>query len=117
MKTPIETTAAMPGSVKRLVGLPPRKAHGLKTWPQYLDAILSGAKTFDVRKNDRDFRQGDILHLREWFPEREEWGPRSVTCFVSYILHGPAFGVRKGYCVMALAMPANHSKPNDKAEP
>jgi len=87
-----------------------RKAHTLKILPEFLDPIGNLEKTFEVRKNDRDFQVGDILHLREWLPGGE-WGPRNITCFVTYILHGPRFGIPNGYCVMSIKMPANHVWP------
>jgi len=40
----------------------------LKVWPEYFNAIKSGSKAFEVRRNDRDFRQGVVLKLREWVP-------------------------------------------------
>jgi len=88
-----------------------RKVHVLKLWPQFVDPIAYGRKRFEIRRADRDFRVGDILHLREWFPERGEWGPRNITCFVTYILHGPAFGIEEGFCAMSIEMPANHQWP------
>lgn len=87
-----------------------RKVHVLKTLSRFLDPIGNLDKTFEVRKNDRGFQVGDILHLREWLPPGK-WGPRNITCFVTYILEGPAFGIAKGYCVMAIKMPANHVWP------
>lgn len=42
--------------------------HELKTWPDYFEAVTRGAKTFEVRVNDRDFELGDFLVLREWDP-------------------------------------------------
>ena len=33
--------------------------HELKCWPEYFEAVISGAKTFEVRKNDRDFAVRD----------------------------------------------------------
>lgn len=47
-----------------------QKIHDLKIWPKYFDPVLSGIKTYEVRKNDRDFRFGDRLVLKEWDPER-----------------------------------------------
>src|SRR3954470_11426726 len=40
--------------------------HELKCWPEFYKALVSGEKTFELRKNDRGFRVGDVLWLREW---------------------------------------------------
>jgi ASC-1-like (ASCH) protein len=39
--------------------------HELKIWPEYFTGIKNGCKKHEVRKNDRDFKVGDILYLRE----------------------------------------------------
>ena len=39
------------------------KVHDLKCWAWSFDAIASGEKTADLRKNDRDYHVGDILRL------------------------------------------------------
>jgi hypothetical protein len=39
------------------------KNHELKIDEEYLLAILTGEKTFEIRKNDRDFKTGDIVTL------------------------------------------------------
>lgn len=40
-------------------------AHHLKIMPEYLDAILDGSKTFEIRKNDRGYAVGDVLLLKD----------------------------------------------------
>lgn len=35
--------------------------HRLKIHEQYADAVLNGIKTFEVRKNDRNFKVGDKI--------------------------------------------------------
>ncbi len=45
------------------------KVHELKTWPEPFEAIRRGMKTCEIRKNDRDFKAGDILELVEWDPK------------------------------------------------
>ena len=42
--------------------------HDLKCWPRFFGAIVSGEKTSEFRRNDRDFKRGDRLVLHEWSP-------------------------------------------------
>lgn len=62
-----------------------------------------GRKTFEVRKNDRNFKKGDILILKEWDNEKQEYTGRQMARGVSYILNGSQFGIENGFVVMALA--------------
>lgn len=49
------------------------QTHELKCWPRFFRAIESGEKTFDVRKGeDRVYRKGDWLMLREFNPDNSE---------------------------------------------
>jgi len=41
------------------------KIHDLKITREYFDEVISGNKTFEIRKNDREFMRGDVLLLRE----------------------------------------------------
>ncbi len=78
------------------------KQHELKTLPEFFQAVIDGRKTFEARKNDRDFLCGDVLFLREWDSETKRYTARNICADVSYILHGPNFGVKRGYCIMAI---------------
>lgn len=40
--------------------------HDLKIWPQYYVRVADGSKTFEVRVNDRDFKEGDTVKLMEF---------------------------------------------------
>lgn len=79
-----------------------RKKHDLKTWPVFFTAITSGFKTFEIRKNDRDYNVGDFLLLQEWGPAQEAYTGRDILMEVTYVLHGGQFpGLEKGYCAIS----------------
>lgn len=63
--------------------------HNLKSWPEYFAAVADGTKTFEVRKDDRGFRVGDHLRLREWDPATDDYTGREVERRVTYIFRGP----------------------------
>ncbi len=42
------------------------RTHELKTLPKYFVAVAAGRKTFEIRKNDRNFQVGDKVILKEW---------------------------------------------------
>lgn len=80
-----------------------RKRHSLKVWPVFFDKLADGSKTFETRYADRDYDIGDELELCEFNPMLAEFSGRpAVLRRVTYILRGPAFGVERGWCVMAL---------------
>lgn len=64
------------------------RTHELKAWPVYFDAILSGAKTFELRRDDRPggFRVGDVLRLREWQPHAKIYTGRELERTAAYVL-------------------------------
>lgn len=85
------------------------RTHDLKVWPAFFEALNDGRKTFEWRKNDRDFRTGDTLRLREWDPNTEAYTGRDLIRTVSYMqtdFVGSDFGFPAGYAVLALASPA-----------
>lgn len=76
------------------------KVHKLKTIPPYFDHVLLGKKKFEVRKNDRGFKIGDILQLEEWTKDGGYTG-RKTRVKVTYIASGEKFGIDR-YCVMGI---------------
>ena len=77
--------------------------HELKTYSEHYQAVKEGIKKFEVRKNDRDFKVGDRLFLACYDPNDRKYVNRGlIKCDVTYILHGPQFGIKKGYCVMGI---------------
>lgn len=79
--------------------------HKLKILPEYFEAVVAGRKTFEIRKNDRDYKVGDWLELNEWTPEGGYTGA-STTRYVSYILYNWENAMHEDYCIMALKLSA-----------
>lgn len=77
--------------------------HDLKTWPEYFDAVASGAKTFEVRLNDRGYMVGNILRLRRFDPRPGIYTGEVLDRRVSYVLRGGDWGIAKKFVVLGLA--------------
>ena len=80
------------------------KIHDLKTWPGVFNATLSGRKTAEYRFNDRNFKCGDYLNLREYQPESETYTGESLLVEITHIVRGGNFGIPEGYCVMSVRL-------------
>ena len=78
------------------------RKHDLKTWPEYFKEVQAGTKTFEVRKDDRNFQVGDILELQEYDPKANWYTGNFTLKQVCYKLSGGSFGVEKGFCVLGL---------------
>jgi hypothetical protein len=76
--------------------------HVLKCRPEYFEPVRAGRKTFEFRHNDRAYRVGDVLDLREWTPE-DGYSGRTLWRVVTYILDPSDLGTVPAYVVMAVA--------------
>lgn len=92
--------------------------HELKCWPGYFEALVDGRKSFELRKNDRDYQVGDTLRLREYAPGPDEYTGREIKRTVTYMVSGDdvmgfAFGLRAGFVVLGV----NASSTSKGTEP
>ena len=77
--------------------------HELKVWPEYFQEVWIGNKTFELRKNDRDYQVGNTLILKEWCPKNSEYTGRQYKRGITYILKdAEMFGLQKDYVVLGL---------------
>lgn len=84
------------------------KTHELKIDPQYFEAIADGRKTFEIRKNDRNYKVGDRLVLREYDSsifkcahtcDCHRYTGKEIKCAVSYITD---FELKEGFVCMGI---------------
>jgi hypothetical protein len=81
--------------------------HELKLWPEFFEPVKNESKKFELRKADRDYKVGDVLILREWSPETEEYTGRILKREVTYMISGPKLGLEEGYCILSLGLVNN----------
>jgi hypothetical protein len=75
--------------------------HNLKIHPEYFQAVIMGAKTFEIRKNDREFEVGDLLKLSEFEPEHDDYTDRECTAIITYMTD---YKQQKGYVVLSIKL-------------
>ena len=85
--------------------------HELKTDPAVYGAVRTGEKTFEIRKDDRNFKAGDYLLLRKTHNTGAEIAAGATVKYaegeemmvkVIYVLHGPCYGLIEGWCIMSI---------------
>ncbi|RGG96365.1 DUF3850 domain-containing protein [Coprobacillus sp. AF16-47] len=77
------------------------KTHELKIKPQYFWDVICDIKTFEARKNDRNFEVGDIITLREF--ENGKFTGKSINVEIVYILNDEEY-CKEGYVVLGFKL-------------
>lgn len=86
------------------------QTHRLKTDPGQFQLVRAGVKRFEIRKNDRNFEQGDRLILEETRYSAEQMAAGAPLEFtgerlnlrVMHVLYGPIYGLIDGWCIMSV---------------
>lgn len=72
--------------------------HELKILPEYFNQVISGNKNWELRKNDRGFKVGDLIVIKEWV---ERYTGRSSLGTIKFILENYT-GIENGYCILSI---------------
>lgn len=107
--------------------------HELKTDPWPYDAVAAGIKTFEIRRNDRDYQVGENLLLKKTqYPGAAMRAGKPLVytgdeCVVevTHIMEGPAYGLADGWVIMSfkllpgidLKLPATNAVPSRQPSP
>lgn len=101
--------------------IPDMATHELKIWPQFFDAWTQGKKRAEIRINDRNYRVGDVVVLREYEKTKKK-NPYTGRALHTKILHMTALsdvpGTHKkdaNFVVLSLA-PTKVSRSSPSAE-
>lgn len=85
--------------------------HDIKIAPQFFDDVATGIKPFEIRFDDRNYRNGEQVLMREY--RDDEYTGREITATISYVTD---FAQHDNWVVFGLRNieTQNHSvKPND----
>ena len=69
-----------------------------KIQSEFFQAVQSGKKKFELRKDEDGIQEGDFIILHEWI--NDEYTGRSVVGRVGFVLRGFE-GLEEGYCVFS----------------
>ena len=78
------------------------KTHELKIYPKYFEAILDEKKTFEIRKNNRNFHVGDSIVLREF--DNIKYSGREIHATIKYMLDDTFIGLEEGYVAFSFGI-------------
>lgn len=75
------------------------KQHEVKIVASYYEDVVSGKKSFELRKNNRGYKQGDSLKMLE-FKDGKHTG-RTIDADIIYMLEDYT-GLTEGYCILGI---------------
>ena len=86
------------------------KTHLLKTDPKPFQDVWDSVKSFEIRKDDRDFEVGDRIILQETTHTGQEmksgaqlaYTKREISCLIAHIMRGPIYGLANGWVIMSI---------------
>ena len=91
------------------------KLHELKILHKYLVDVSIGSKTFELRKNDRDYQVGDLIHFIDIKEDDATYKNSMDECQIepyidentlyriTYVLKDvEKYGLHKDYCILGI---------------
>ena len=78
-----------------------KKIHIIKILEPFFDAVTSGEKTFEIRKNDRDYQVGDTVEMLEKPVSNDNLTGRKVIAEITYITD---YGQKDDYVVFSIVL-------------
>lgn len=84
--------------------------HTVRSWAHFFDAIKAGKKTHDLRKDDRNYKVGDVLRLERYDNIDGLYTGESLLVDVTYITNRDApcaFSssvVQPGYAILSIQL-------------
>lgn len=80
----------------------PHRIHVLKIQDNYMLDLERGIKTFELRYNDRDYKEGEFIHFVR--TNGEEFHDFEDNLYrITYVLKNvPEYGLREDHCILSI---------------
>ena len=94
--------AILTGVAVRLIKEAVKQKHNIKILKCYADEVVKGTKTFEVRKNDRNYKEGDIIQFDCIDSEGNKIAHdiNSISYKIAYVLSG--WGIQDGWVAFGI---------------
>lgn len=82
--------------------------HELKIKECYWKDVWNGRKTFEIRKNDRGYKIGDVIHFHpiddngNEISIEKEFNDKYNNYLITYVFEGGEYGLDKDFCVFGI---------------
>jgi len=84
-----------------------KQPHFLKTIQPYFDAVKDGSKTFEHRRNDKNFEVGDTVCLREYDMMHNSYSGEEIWVIITFVLEDRA-GLDDRFCIFSFEKLNDH---------
>lgn len=93
----------------------PRKkvVHIVKQWTKWHREVVSGERTSQLRKDDRDYQKGDDLLSREYDPKLDIYTGSTCRVLITDVVRDIE-GLMPGYCVISTKIGADATRHDPK---
>ncbi len=78
--------------------------HELKIHPKHYRMVLLGLKKVEIRLNDRNYQEGDLLILNEFDPKTQRYTSFQIKRKVDFIINDVA-GLDPNYVILQISKP------------
>lgn len=87
--------------------------HKVKSWPDLFASLISGDRQFDLRRNDRGYKVGDLIVFQEYDDRKRVFTGMELSRRITYVMDGvgvgsiePLRGLQHGFVILSLGSPA-----------
>lgn len=105
-------------ATREVASEPQRKTHVVKSWPQFFEAVASGHKLAELRRDDRGYQVGDDMILQEFKPGSAAdcgYTGREVRMRITHVMRrdgasemgslaNPTYAIPPGWCVLSIEL-------------